>query len=80
MSNLFSALQTAGNSLRVFEQSIETTQNNVTNASAPGYVKQTLALESIPFDLTGGAPGGVAIAGITSARSQFAEGIRALHQ
>jgi len=74
MANLFSALQTAGNSLRVFEQSIENTQNNVSNASAPGYVKQTLALESLPFDLTGGSPGGVKVAGISSSRSQFAEG------
>jgi len=74
MSNLFASLQTAGDSMRVFERSIDTTQNNVSNASTPGYVKQRLALEALPFQLNNSLPGGVSDAGLIDTRSQFAEG------
>src|SRR5262245_45376697 len=74
MANLFSALQTAGDSLRVFERAIDTTQNNVSNSSTPGFVTQTLALEALPFQIDNGLPGGVSDAGLISSRNQFAEG------
>ena len=59
MASLFTALGTAGSSLDVIEQAIGVIQNNVTNASTPGYVTQTLQLASRPFDLSEGSLGGV---------------------
>ena len=63
----------------VYEQALAVTQNNVTNASTPGYVKQIQSFEALPFDVTVGLPGGVRAMGeiVTSRappelrRSQF---------
>src|SRR5712692_1633609 len=73
MSNLFSSLQTASNALLVFEKAIETTQNNVSNASTPGYVAQRLDLQALPFHLENNLAGGVTDGGLVSSRNQFAE-------
>src|SRR5712692_10733967 len=73
MSNLFSSLQTASNALLVFEKAIETTQNNVSNASTPGYVAQRLDLQALPFQLENNLAGGVTDGGLVSSRNQFAE-------
>ena len=40
MGSLFSALNSASQSLQAFEQAIDVTQNNVTNANSPGYAEQ----------------------------------------
>jgi flagellar hook-associated protein 1 FlgK len=48
-------------------------QNNVANASTPGYVKQRQSLESMPFDATAGDTGGVRAGEIQSSRNQFAD-------
>src|SRR5437773_3662803 len=73
MSNLFSSLHTASNALRVFEKSIDTIQNNVSNASTPGYAAQRLDLQALPFQLENNLPGGVTDGGLVSSRNQFAE-------
>jgi flagellar hook-associated protein 1 FlgK len=73
MASLFTALGTAGSSLDVIEQAIGVIQNNVTNASTPGYVTQTLQLASRPFDLSEGSLGGVEATGVQSARDVYAE-------
>jgi flagellar hook-associated protein 1 len=59
MGSLFSALTSAGQSLQAFEQAIDVTQNNVTNANSPGYARQVPQLISQPFDATTGLAGGV---------------------
>jgi flagellar hook-associated protein 1 FlgK len=60
MGTLFSALTSAGQSLLAFEQAINVTQNNVTNANSPGYAEQVPQLISQPFDAnTPGLAGGV---------------------
>jgi flagellar hook-associated protein 1 len=61
MGNLFSALNSASQSLRAFEQAIEVTQNNVANANSPGYTDQVPQLISQDFlSSTGSTSGGVA--------------------
>src|SRR5579871_5949093 len=73
MSNLIAALAASGNALDVFQQALTTTSNNINNASTPGYAKQTLNLQSMPFDVTAGLAGGVAAQGLTDSRDQYAE-------
>jgi len=71
--SLQSALLNAAGALNVFGQALTVAQNNVANASTPGYVKQTATLVAMPFDLTGGATGGVSAGQIQSSRNQFAD-------
>src|SRR5581483_8972835 len=61
MGSLFSALTSAGQSLKAFEQAIEVTQNNVANANSPGYADQVPQLISQDFlSNTHSTAGGVA--------------------
>ena len=73
MSNLLATLAAAGNALDVFQQGLATTSNNINNASTPGYAKQTLNLEALPFDITSSVAGGVGTAGLSDSRNQYAE-------
>lgn len=57
----------------VFEQAIGVVQNNVSNASSPGYVTQTLNLDSLGFNPAGNLWGGVQAGSTTSARNSNAE-------
>jgi len=73
MGSLFTSLLNTANALQVFSQALTVTQNNVTNSSTPGYAKQTLAIEAMPFDLSVGLPGGVKAGATLSSRDAFAE-------
>ncbi|MBV8071888.1 MAG: flagellar hook-associated protein FlgK [Acidobacteriaceae bacterium] len=73
MSTLFAALTTAGNALDVVEQAMGVVQNNVANASTPGYVTQTLSVSADSFDPSGQLWGGVTASGTQSARDIYAE-------
>ena len=73
MSNLLASLSTAGHALDVYQQALDTVQSNITNAGTPGYAKQSLNLEALPFNLSGGLIGGVASRGLDSARDEYAE-------
>ena len=73
MGNLLTSLLNTANALRVYTQALSVTQNDVTNSSTPGYVKQTQALEAMPFDVTVGLPGGVRPGPVLSSRDGFAE-------
>jgi flagellar hook-associated protein 1 FlgK len=66
-------LLNTASALKAFEDGLTVTQNNVTNASTPGYVKQTQSFEALPFDLSVGLPGGVAAGPVLSSRDGFAE-------
>src|ERR1035437_1523750 len=68
-----SAMLNAAGSLKVFSRVLDVTQNNVTNASTPGYVKQTQTLEAMPFDAASGAMGGVRAGDVESARDEYSE-------
>lgn len=71
--SLFSTLLTSANALRVIDQQLATTQNNVANAGTPGYAKQRLSINSLPFDPAGGLPGGVSAGELESYRDVYIE-------
>ena len=73
MGNLFTSLLNSSNALNVYSAALQTTENNVVNASTPGYAKQVQVLTALPFDLSVGLPGGVADGATLSSRNAFAE-------
>jgi flagellar hook-associated protein 1 FlgK len=73
MSSLLAALQNSSNALDVFEKEIGLSQDNVINASTPGYARQQLDKTAIAYQPASGLYGGVKAGGIESARSTFAE-------
>lgn len=73
MSNLLSSLGNSAVALDAYDQVLAVMQNNVANASTPGYAKQSLPLEAMPLDLALGSSGGVRAGKVQSARDEFAE-------
>jgi flagellar hook-associated protein 1 FlgK len=73
MSSLLTALQTAGQALLGFEKAISVVQNNVLNASTPGYARKSMDLQADAFDPEAGLYGGLETGKIESARSLYAE-------
>jgi flagellar hook-associated protein 1 FlgK len=73
MANLLSSLANSSGALDAYQKVLAITQNNVANASTPGYAKQSLLLEAMPLDLALGALGGVRTGKMLSARDQYAE-------
>jgi flagellar hook-associated protein 1 len=71
--SLFSALSSASNALAAFQSALTVTQNNVNNASTPGYVTQTQTFNALSFVPGTGATGGVEAGAVVSSRDQFAE-------
>lgn len=73
MPNILSELLSSAAALGTYNQVLQVTQNNVANASTPGYVKQRQNLIAMPFDPVSGAMGGVRAGTIESARNLYAE-------
>jgi flagellar hook-associated protein 1 FlgK len=73
MANLIGSLSAAANSLNVFQKALAVVQNNVSNASTPGFAAQSIDLRAQAFDVAGGLAGGVAAAGLKNSRDQYAE-------
>lgn len=73
MSGLTASLSSAGNALDVLQQALSVIQNNVNNASTPGYATQRLNLEAMPLDIAGGLVGGLMANGLDNSRDQYAE-------
>lgn len=73
MSNLFAALRGSADALSVFQRQLSVAQNNVSNASTPGYVRQRLSIHSLPFDPNGGIAGGVGAGALDAARDVYIE-------
>ncbi len=73
MGSLSAALNTAGNALDVIGQAMGVIQSNVSNASTPGYVTQTLELSATPFDASQNIWGGVKSSGVQSSRDVYSE-------
>jgi len=71
--SLFANLSSTANTLRAFQQALTVTQNNVANASTPGYASQRQTLSAEPFDPSTGLVGGVTAGEVQSSRDQFAE-------
>ncbi len=73
MSNLLASLVSSADTLEAYGRVLEATQNNVSNASTPGYAKQSIDLYALPFDPEGGTTGGVRAGMIQSSRNEYAE-------
>lgn len=73
MGNLLTSLLNSANALGIYSRALDVVGNNVTNSNTPGYAKQELNLESLPFDITVGLPGGVAAGSLQSSRDAYAE-------
>ncbi len=73
MGNLLASLRTAANSMKAFEKALAVVQNNVTNASTPGYAKQQVDFVALRFQPELGIAGGVAAGGLVSGRDRFSE-------
>lgn len=73
MSSLFTSLRNAAQALTAFDRAIGVTQNNVTNASAPGYVRQKVNFLSLPFNPDNGLLGGIRASSPQSTRDITAE-------
>ena len=73
MSNLFAAMGSAANALDVLQQALGVVQNNVSNATTPGYASQQLNIEAAPFDIVSGSVGGITADGLHSSRDTYAD-------
>lgn len=73
MPNLFAALVRSGNALDAFQRALGVVQNNLANATTPGYARQRAVLEAQPFQLSDNLLGGVRVTGNETARDFYAE-------
>ena len=71
MANILGSLGAAANNLGVFGQALSVVQNNVGNATTPGYARQRIFLEALPFLISGGQSGGVKVSRVESLRDSF---------
>jgi flagellar hook-associated protein 1 len=67
--SLTSSLNTAVTSIGAFTAAIQTTSNNISNASTPGYSRQTVVLQTAPA--SGTSAQGVVLQGYLSVRSEL---------
>jgi flagellar hook-associated protein 1 FlgK len=73
MSNLLAMLLNSASTLDTYGRVLDTTQNNVANASTPGFAKQSMDLYALPFDPNSGSTGGVRAGELVSSRNEYAE-------
>lgn len=73
MANLLATLLNSASALDAYDRVLEATQNNVVNASTPGYARLSLPLQALPFDPAAGLSGGVLPGNLQSARDEYAE-------
>ncbi|MBS1858039.1 MAG: flagellar hook-associated protein FlgK [Acidobacteria bacterium] len=73
MSNLLASLLSSAGTLEAYGRVLETAQNNVSNASTPGYAKQRMGLDAMAFDPASGATGGVRAGELQNSRNEYAE-------
>jgi flagellar hook-associated protein 1 len=71
MGGLFSSLNNSVEALRTIESALAVSQNNVSNASTPGYARQVAQIESQPFNLSAGLGGGVQYGGTKSTQNEY---------
>src|SRR5690348_12007185 len=73
MSNILTSLLSSANALAAYDQVLQVTQNNVANASTPGFAKQRQSLEAMAFDPAAGLSGGVSAGQVQSMRNEYSE-------
>ena len=74
MGGLFAALNTSAGTLEAYQDALNVTQNNVSNASTPGFAAQNAIFNPLELDISGGQVGGVSFDGQQSLRNETAEG------
>ena len=73
MGTLFGALSSGLEAIQAFQNALEISQNNVSNASTPGYADQIATFEASAFNIGGGLPGGVQSGPTQSTDSHYAD-------
>ena len=73
MASILTSLLNSANAIDVMDRQLAVLQNNVSNASTPGYARQTQSLQAMPMELDSGLLGGVTAGPVLSARSEYAE-------
>jgi flagellar hook-associated protein 1 len=70
---LFSTLNIGAEALSAYTQALTVAQNNVSNASTPGYATQLPTFEASSLQLEAGLPGGVSAGNPQSTRNEYLE-------
>lgn len=73
MANLLTQFGVAGNALGVLQEALSVLQNNVSNASTPGYATQQLNIQARSSDSISGGAGGIVAQGLISSRDTYAD-------
>lgn len=73
MNGLTAALAGTANTLSALQYALNVSQNNIDNATTPGYARQVATLEAAPFDPAAGEAGGVLPGPMTNTRDLLAE-------
>ncbi|MFN7994691.1 MAG: flagellar hook-associated protein FlgK [Bryobacteraceae bacterium] len=73
MGSLSASLLGAANALDAYQYALGVSQNNIDNASTPGYAKQQVVLQSRAFDPSTGLSGGVDRGELVNSRDLLAE-------
>ncbi len=73
MGSLFGALNNSLSAMEAYQNAMDVAQNNVSNASTPGYAGQTSTFLADPLNLSGGQDGGVSSGPTQSTDSRFAD-------
>jgi flagellar hook-associated protein 1 FlgK len=71
MGSLFGILNNNLDAIEAFQTALNISQNNVSNASTPGYARQVANLESLPFDPSSGLTGGVRAGTTKSTQDEY---------
>jgi flagellar hook-associated protein 1 len=72
MGTLFGILDNSLEAIEAFQNSLNVSQNNVSNASTPGYAAQIATMEAQPFDPSAGLTGGVESGPTQSTQNEYA--------
>jgi flagellar hook-associated protein 1 FlgK len=73
MANLLASLLSATSTMDAFSRVLDVVQNNVSNASTPGFAKQKLDLYAMPFSGDSGPTGGARAGTVQSTRDEYSE-------
>ena len=73
MGSLFGALNSSLSAIEAYQNALDVAQNNVSNASTPGYASQTATLQADPLNLSAGLDGGVRSGPTQSTDNHYAD-------
>ncbi|HEY4361266.1 MAG TPA: flagellar hook-associated protein FlgK [Bryobacteraceae bacterium] len=71
MGGLFGALNSSLDAIRSIQTALQVSQNNVGNASTPGYARQVVPMEAEAFNPQGGLTGGVSTGPLQSTQDEY---------